>query len=68
MALEPWRILGELLIFSLYQNPEEVLISVKDCLSSKIDEFTSESEGKEENLPSSMVFYVGSHLLYYQDM
>lgn len=60
--------LGELLIFSRHQNTEEVLISVKACLSSRVDEFASEGKGKEQNLPSCMVFYVGSHLLYYQDM
>lgn len=43
---------------------------MKDCLSSRVDGFASESEGKgkKQSLPSSMVFYEGSHHLYYQDM
>lgn len=63
LALEPWRILGKLLIFSLHWNPEGVLIQAKDCLCSRVDELTSEREGKGKNQKSlsSKLFNVGCH-------
>lgn len=63
LALEPWRILGKLFIFSLHWNPEGVLIQAKDCLCSRVDELTSEREGKGKNQKffSSKLFNVGCH-------
>lgn len=41
---------------------KQVLIPVKECLSSRVDELGSESKGgqaKNQQLPSSVFFYVG---------
>lgn len=41
---------------------KQVLILVKECLSSRVDELGSESKNeqtKKQQLPSSMFFYVG---------
>jgi hypothetical protein len=48
LALKVGRILGELLIFRLRWNPEEVsLVSVKGCCSSRVEELTCESESRQ---------------------
>lgn len=51
LVLESWRIHGELLAFSLHQNPEKVGFSTS-C-SNRADELASNSEGEQAKGKSS---------------